>query len=132
MQWPTLPKVDYRVWSWDRRAGSYVLTPRTQGKPPEGGWPTGSDGEADDANADGDTFHLWSVSPTDPTDVRDEQLSVGDVAFTDSAMVWTDSSNGAAGMVHVRDLTTGEETSFDPNTARSATCSASARPATGS
>jgi hypothetical protein len=28
--------------------------------------------------------------------------------------VWTDSSNGAAGRVHVRDLATGEDTSFDP------------------
>jgi len=31
-------------------------------------------------------------------------------------MVWTDSSNGDAGRVHVRDLATGEETSFDPRT----------------
>ena len=28
--------------------------------------------------------------------------------------MWTDSSNGAAGRVHVRDLATGEDTSFDP------------------
>lgn len=116
MQWPTLPKVDFPRVVLGPEGRLYVLTPETQGKPPEGGWPTGPDGEADDADADGDTFQLWSVSPTDSTDVRDEQLSVGDVAFTDSAMVWTDSSNGAAGKVHVRDLATGEETSFDPNT----------------
>lgn len=115
-QWPTLPKVDFPRVVMGPEGRLYVLTPETQGQPPEGGWPIGPGGEADDADADGDTFHLWSVSLTDSGDVRDEQLSVGDVAFTDSAMVWTDSSNGAAGMVHVRDLTTGEETSFDPNT----------------
>ena len=30
-------------------------------------------------------------------------------------MVWTDSTNGDAGLVHVRDLATGEESSFDPH-----------------
>ena len=30
-------------------------------------------------------------------------------------MVWTDSTNGDAGLVHVRDLSTGEEHSFDPH-----------------
>jgi hypothetical protein len=30
-------------------------------------------------------------------------------------MVWTDSTNGYAGLVHVRDLSTGEEHSFDPH-----------------
>ena len=39
---------------------------------------------------------------------------MGDVAFTDTEMVWTDSSNGAAGLVHVRDLASGAERSFDP------------------
>ena len=42
---------------------------------------------------------------------------MGSFAFTDTAMVWTDSRNGAAGLVHVRDLATGEEHSFDPHTA---------------
>jgi hypothetical protein len=96
---------------------AYVRVPATQGKPPEGGWPTGNGGEADDSNAEGDTYHLWSASLTDPADVRDEGLTVGDVAFTDTAMVWTDSRNGAAGLVHVRDLATGEEHSFDPHNA---------------
>ena len=42
-------------------------------------------------------------------------MSVGDVAFTDTSMVWTDSTNGDAGLVHVRDLATGKEHSFDPH-----------------
>ncbi|WP_210650270.1 hypothetical protein [Nocardioides sp. SYSU D00065] len=92
----------------------YVLVPATQGRIPEGGWPMGSDGEADDADAEGDTFDLWSVSLTDGSDVRDEGLQVGAFGFDGDSLVWTDSSNGAAGLVHVRDLATGEETSFDP------------------
>lgn len=92
----------------------YVTTPATRGAVPEGGWPTGPDGEADDADAEGDTHLLWSVSLTDTDDVRDEGLTVGDFAFTEDALVWTDGENGAAGMVHVRDLATGEERSFDP------------------
>jgi hypothetical protein len=94
----------------------YVRVPATTGEPPEGGWPTGPDGEADDADADGDTYRLWSVSLTDPDDVRDEKLTVGDVAFTDTSLVWTDATNGDAGLVHVRDLETGEEHEFDPQT----------------
>ena len=69
---------------------------------------------ADDADAEGDTYRLWSVSLTDPDDVRDEDLTVGDVAFTDTSMVWTDRTNGDSGRVHVRDLATGEEQAFDP------------------
>ena len=93
----------------------YVRVPATQGKPPAGGWPTGPDGEADDADADGDTYELWSASLTDTNDVRDERLTVGDLAFTDGSMVWTDSTNGDSGLVHLRDLQTGEERSFDPH-----------------
>lgn len=116
LTWPALPEVESprAVAGPDGRL--YVMIPASQGKAPEGGWPTGPDGEADDSDAEGDTHHLWSVSLTDPTDARDEGLTVGDVAFTDTAMVWTDSSNGASGMVHVRDLATSEETSFDPDT----------------
>ena len=89
--------------------------PATQGSPPPGGWPTSADGDAEDADAEGDTYDLWSASPTDSTDVRDEGLRVGSFGFTDDSLVWTDSSNGAAGRVHVRDLATGDETSFDPH-----------------
>lgn len=112
--WPGLPQADIldAVLGSDGRL--YVPVPATQGQPPEGGWPTGSDSEADDAGAEGDTNHLWSVSLTDRSDVRDEALTVGDVAFTDTSMVWTDSTNGDAGLVHVRDLSTGDEHSFDP------------------
>jgi hypothetical protein len=114
-QWPSLPAVDQprAVLGPDNRL--YALVPATRGQPPEGGWPTAPDGEADDADAEGDTYHLWSVSLTDSSDVRDEALTLGDLAFTDTSMVWTDSTNGDAGLVHVRDLSTGEEHSFDPH-----------------
>lgn len=92
----------------------YVRVLATQGQPPPGGWPTDARGEAEDSNASGVTYRLWSVSPTDSTDVRDEGLTVGDVAFTRTSMVWTDATNGAPGQVHVRDLATGSERSFDP------------------
>lgn len=92
----------------------YLRVPAAQGKPPEGGWPTGPGGEADDADADGDTYALWSVALDDAFDMRNENLTVGDVAFTPTSMVWTDRTNGDSGLVHVRDLDTGEERSFDP------------------
>jgi hypothetical protein len=114
-RWPGLPKVDdpfaALVGPDDRL---YVPVPATQGQPPEGGWPTGPNGEADDADADGDTYRLWSASLADDFDVRDEGLTVGSLDFTEDSMVWTDSTNGDAGRVHVRDLETGEEHSFDP------------------
>lgn len=116
MSWPNLLAVDFGTGDVGPDGRLYVTTPATQGKIPEGGWPTRPGGDAEDADAEGDTHHLWSISLTDPTDVRDEQLTLGALAFTDDAMVWTDSSNGAAGQVHVRSLSTGEETSFDPQT----------------
>jgi hypothetical protein len=119
LEWPGLPTVDgvpRAALGPDGRL--YVSVAATHGRPPEGGWPTGPDGEADDAGADGDTYHLWSVSLTDSADVRDEALTVGDLAFTDTAMVWTDSTNGHPGMVHTRNLSTGDENSFDPRTGK--------------
>ncbi len=115
MEWPDLPKVESpfgAVLGPDDRL--YVRVPETQGRPPEGGWPTGPDGEADDADAEGDTYRLWSASLTDGSDVRDEGLTVGSLAFTENLMVWTDSTNGDAGQVHVRDIENGEERTFDP------------------
>jgi hypothetical protein len=115
MKWPDLPAVEDPfgvVLGPDDRI--YVSVPATQGQPPEGGWPMGPDGEADDADAEGDTYRLWSASLTDMSDVRDEGLTVGSLAFTDHSMVWTDSTNGDSGRVHVRDLETGEEHAFDP------------------
>jgi len=115
LKWPGLPAVGgpHAVVGPDDRL--YVFVPATRGRPPEGGWPTGADGEADDADAQGDSYHLWSASLTDMSDVRDERLVVGDLAFTHTSMVWTDSTNGHAGLLHVRDLSTGEERSFDPH-----------------
>ncbi|MCB0896211.1 MAG: hypothetical protein H6529_07600 [Nocardioides sp.] len=115
MTWPALADVEsYRtVAGPDGRL--YIGVPASQGRIPEGGWPTDSSGEADDADAEGDTYHLWSVSLSDAQDVRDEGLTFGSLAFTPSSMVWTDSTNGAAGRVHVRDLSSGEEHSFDPH-----------------
>jgi hypothetical protein len=116
IQWPDLPAVNYLRAVMGPENRLYAFVPSTQGTPPAGGWPTGPDGEADDADAQGDTYHLWSVSLADPSHVRDEGLTVGSLAFTDTSMVWTDSTNGDAGRVHVRDLSTGEEHSFDPHT----------------
>jgi hypothetical protein len=113
--WPALPADDnpsFVTVGPDGRA--YVALVRDPGKVPEGGWPMGPDGEADDADAEGDVRALWSMSLTDSSDVRDEGLRVGSFGFDGDRLVYTDSSNGAAGRVHVRNLVTGEETSFDP------------------
>jgi hypothetical protein len=63
----------------------------------------------------GDARHLWSVSLSDPTDVRDDGLRVGQVAFTDSSMVWTEASERGVGRIHIRDWATGDERVFDPH-----------------
>ncbi|GAA1504516.1 hypothetical protein [Nocardioides humi] len=116
LEWPGLPAGADLFQAEPGPGGRmYVGVPATVGSPPPGGWPTGPDGEADDAGAEGETYDLWSVSLTDPADVRDEGLRVGDVAFTDDAMVWTDATNGRGGRVHVRDLATGAEHDFDPH-----------------
>ncbi len=116
IKWPDLPAVDGPGGAQIGPDGRlYVPVPATQGGPPKGGWPIGPDGEADDADAEGDTYELWSASLSDGTDVRDEGLTVGSFAFTDSSLVWTDSTNGASGRVHVRDLETGDEHAFDPH-----------------
>lgn len=114
VQWADLPADEGLRTTLGPDDRLYATVPATAGQVPEGGWPTGPGGEADDANADGDTYHLWSVSLTDKADVRDEELTVGDVAFTDEAMIWTDATNGDAGQVHVRDLATDKVHSFDP------------------
>jgi hypothetical protein len=115
VSWPDLPQVGFPATQVGPDGRLYVVTPDTQGAPPPGGWPTGPDGEAEDADAEGDTYHLWSVSLDDPSDVRDEQLTVGSFAFTDDALVWSDRTNGHPGRIHVRDLATGDEHSFDPH-----------------
>jgi hypothetical protein len=116
LEWAGLPALDRPAPGTLGPDGRlYVRVPAKQGKPPAGGWPTGPDGEADDVGAEGDSYELWSVSLTDTSDVRDEGFTVGSLAFTDSSMVWTDSTNGDSGLVHVRDLETGDEHSFDPH-----------------
>lgn len=118
VSWPGLPaSEDPSFVSIGPDDRAYVSAVTDPGAVPEGGWPVGPDGEADDADAEGDVSRLWSMSLIDPDDVRDEGLAVGDFAFDGDRLVWTDSTNGAAGRVHVRDLTTGEETSFDPQLA---------------
>ena len=60
---------------------------------------------------------LWSVSMSDPADVRDEHLVVGAFNVTGDLLTWTDGGDGneaPTGHVHVRNLVTGDETSFDP------------------
>ncbi|WP_408897919.1 hypothetical protein ACJ5H2_02155 [Nocardioides sp. R1-1] len=115
VSWPGLPRTSGSrspVMGPDGRI--YVGVPATQGSPPPGGWPTGPDGEADDAGAEGETYDLWSVSPTDPADVRDEGIRYGALAFTDDAMIWSETTNGTNDRIHVRDLATGDEHDFDP------------------
>lgn len=115
MTWTGLPELTMsRLPKLGADGRLYVGVPATEGSPPPGGWPTGSDGEADDSGAEGDTYDLWSVSLDDPQDVRDERLRVGSFAFSDDALVWTDRTNGTNDRIHVRDLVTGEESDFDP------------------
>ena len=115
MDWPGLPRVEgFPQVDIGPDGRAYVAVRLDPGEVPEGGWPTGPDGEAEDADAEGDVRALWSVSLTDPEDVRDEDLRVGSFGLDGDRLVWTDRTNGDAGTVHVRDLVTGEETSFDP------------------
>ena len=115
VSWPTLPaQDDFPMVQIGPDGRVYTSVMTHPGDVPEGGWPMGPDGEAEDADAEGDLKELWSMSLTDSSDVRDEGVQVGDFGFDDGRLVYTDSTNGAAGRVHVRDLATGEETSFDP------------------
>ena len=59
-------------------------------------------------------FELWSLSLSDPSDVRDEHTVVGDFDIVDEQLVWTSTSNEPNDGLHVRDLTTGEEAVTDP------------------
>jgi hypothetical protein len=60
------------------------------------------------------TFDLWSMALDDPSDVRDEHLVVGDFTIEGDELTWTTTHNGPNDGVHIRNLVTGEETSFDP------------------
>lgn len=119
-EWSTITWGDLPASSWrqlpvvgpDGRL--YLAVVARLAGPPEGGWPVGPDGEAEDADAAGDTYRLWSASLSDPTDVREEGITLGSFAFAGDSLVYSDSTNGEAGRIHVRDLATGEESSFDP------------------
>ncbi|MFC4786944.1 hypothetical protein ACT8ZV_20890 [Nocardioides sp. MAHUQ-72] len=60
------------------------------------------------------TFDLWSMALDDPGDVRDEHLVVGDFTIEGDQLTWTATHNEPNDVVRIRDLTTGEESSFDP------------------
>ena len=64
--WPGLPASEQQRVEIGPDGRAYVAVQDRTGGVPKGGWPTGSDGEADDANAKGDVYHLWSASLTDP------------------------------------------------------------------
>lgn len=116
--WPTLPVGGGYPTAVAPDGRIYVGVEATTGSVPPGGWPTGPDGDAEDAGAEGDTYDLWSVSPTDPSDVRDERLRVGSFDLTDTALVWSTATNGTNRRIHVRDLATGAEHDFDPRSGK--------------
>ena len=112
LDWPTLPvSDDYSPYAMALGPdGRLYLTLDTQQlKPPPGWEPSGFE-----VDSPGQDSALWSVSLTDSTDVRNEHVRVGSFAFSEGRLVYTDSTNGDAGDVHVRNLATGEETSFNP------------------
>ena len=113
--WPSLPDVAGPGGVMGPDGRLYVSIPATQGAVPDHAWPLGRGKEADDSGAEGDTYELWSVPVDSSADVRDEDASVGSVTFTPTSMIWTDRTNGAMGLVHVRTLSTGKEHSFDPH-----------------
>ncbi len=115
-RWPGLPAAEQSHVEIGPDGRVYVAVLSQPGKIPEGGWPRAAGGEADDSDAAGDTYHLWSAPMTDPQDLRDEGIDLGSFAFTGDTMVYTDRTNGDPGNVHVRDLATGSETVFDPRT----------------
>ena len=76
----------------------YLRVLATAGQIPEGGWPTQADGDAEDADAEGSTYNLWSVSLDGPARTSATRAwSSATSTFTDSSMVWTDSTKGDAG-----------------------------------
>ena len=60
------------------------------------------------------TGKLFSVSLTDPTDVRDEDLVVGNFAIDDDHLVWSELTQTINNKLTVRNLDTGDQLSFDP------------------
>lgn len=116
--WPGLPSSESYATATGPDGRLYVGVRASAGSPPPGGWPTGPDGEAEDAGGEGDTYDLWSVSLTDSSDVRDEGLRVGSFDFTDTALVWSAATNGTNDRIHVRDLATGAEHDFDPRSGK--------------
>lgn len=94
----------------------YVSVELDQPSPPEGGWPIGEDGKPDDTGAGGPAYRVFSFDPAEPGAVRDENLTVSSFDLGARTLVWTEETKGDAAKVHVRDLDTGQERSFDPRT----------------
>ena len=118
--WPDLPAGGLPAGG--RSAPTAACTspcPATAGQVPEGGWPTGPDGEADDADAQGDTSDLWSVS-LDRSRRRPRRGADASATSPSPTPRWCGPTrtNGDSGMVHVRDLATGEETLLRPQARR--------------
>lgn len=60
-----------------------------------------------------DGYELWSASLTDPDDVRDEGVPGIPATMGGGVLAWTDSQEAPTGRLHVRDLTTGEQTDHE-------------------
>lgn len=84
----------------------------------QGGSTPDENAYGDESDADGTTRRLFSFDPADPGEVRDESLTVGSFGFGDGTLVWSEKTGGDAGRIHVRDLTTEDERSFDPHTSQ--------------
>lgn len=73
-----------------------------------------SDAAGVEDSFDGTTGALWSASLTDAGDVRDEDRVVGAMAVDGNHLVWGEASQGISNRLTVRDLDSGDESSFDP------------------
>ncbi len=93
MEWPTLPGADLFQAPVEHGGRLYLAL---------------------DPDSDIQRFDLWSVSLTDPADVRNEQTVVGEFDITGDELTWTNTHNEPNNGIHVRDLITGDERDFDP------------------
>lgn len=71
--------------------------------------------------ADGErpgTAHLWSAALGGATTARDEGVDVGSFDVSDGTLVYLEHDNRPDSVMHVRDLATGEDHSFDTRSGR--------------